>query len=144
MPLIEKLGKDENVKAIVLRVDSPGGSAMASDLIWRALEASNKPFVASMGDTAASGVTHTGHDWFVRRFQSPPDQIAGQSHCHLGCRHAGRMALTFSSLPIFSISGTILSELIDASENRLIGLLPETMAPSSRSTAMRGSRAGRL
>ena len=55
VPLIEKLGKDENVKAIVLRVDSPGGSALASDLIWRALEATNKTVVASMGDTAASG-----------------------------------------------------------------------------------------
>ena len=55
VPLIESLGKDENVKAIILRVDSPGGSALASDLIWRALEATNKPVVASMGDTAASG-----------------------------------------------------------------------------------------
>ncbi|MBL8819537.1 MAG: signal peptide peptidase SppA [Planctomyces sp.] len=55
VPLIEKIGKDPNVKAIVLRVDSPGGSALASDLIWRALEATGKPVVASMGDTAASG-----------------------------------------------------------------------------------------
>ena len=55
VPLIEKIGKDDNVKAIILRVDSPGGSALASDLIWRALEATNKPVVASMGDTAASG-----------------------------------------------------------------------------------------
>ncbi len=55
VPLIQKLGKDANVKAIVLRVDSPGGSALASDLIWRALEATGKPIVASMGDTAASG-----------------------------------------------------------------------------------------
>jgi len=55
VPLIEKIGKDENVKAILLRVDSPGGSALASDLIWRALEATHKPVVASMGDTAASG-----------------------------------------------------------------------------------------
>ena len=55
VPLIEKIGRDENVKAIILRVDSPGGSALASDLIWRALEATHKPVVASMGDTAASG-----------------------------------------------------------------------------------------
>ncbi|MEZ6043550.1 MAG: signal peptide peptidase SppA [Planctomycetaceae bacterium] len=55
VPLIQKLGKDENVKAIVLRVDSPGGSALASDLIWRALEATEKPLVVSMGDVAASG-----------------------------------------------------------------------------------------
>ena len=55
VPIIQKLGKDENCKAIVLRVDSPGGSALASDLIWRALEATGKPVVVSMGDTAASG-----------------------------------------------------------------------------------------
>lgn len=55
VPVIHKLAADPNVKAIVLRVDSPGGSALASDLIWRALETCNKPVVASMGDTAASG-----------------------------------------------------------------------------------------
>lgn len=55
VPVIHKLSKDSNVKAIVLRVDSPGGSALASDLIWRALEASGKPVIASMSDTAASG-----------------------------------------------------------------------------------------
>lgn len=55
VPLIHKLAADDNVKAIVLRVDSPGGSALASDLIWRALEASGKPIIASMSDTAASG-----------------------------------------------------------------------------------------
>ena len=52
---IRKAASDKTVKAIVLRVDSPGGSALASDLIWRALEKADKPVVASMGDTAASG-----------------------------------------------------------------------------------------
>jgi protease-4 len=47
--------RDETVKAIVLRVDSPGGSALASDLIWKELAACKKPVVASMGDVAASG-----------------------------------------------------------------------------------------
>src|SRR5262249_38712075 len=46
---------DKNVKAIVLRVDSPGGSALASDLIWNELRHSKKPVIASMSDTAASG-----------------------------------------------------------------------------------------
>lgn len=55
VPVIHKLAADANVKAIVLRVDSPGGSALASDLIWRALETCKKPIVASMSDTAASG-----------------------------------------------------------------------------------------
>ena len=52
---IRKADADDQVKAIVLRVDSPGGSALASDLIWRALKTCKKPTVASMGDTAASG-----------------------------------------------------------------------------------------
>ncbi len=48
---------DESVKAIVLRVNSPGGSALASDEIWRevTLAAETKPVVASMGALAASG-----------------------------------------------------------------------------------------
>jgi len=46
---------DKTVKAIVLRVDSPGGSALASDLIWREIVRIEKPIVASMGDVAASG-----------------------------------------------------------------------------------------
>jgi protease-4 len=47
--------EDERVKAIVLRVDSPGGSAVASDLIWNEIQTIEKPVVASMGNVAASG-----------------------------------------------------------------------------------------
>jgi len=48
---------DKTIKAIVLRVDSPGGSGLASDIIWRAVDAANqkKPVVVSMSDVAASG-----------------------------------------------------------------------------------------
>ena len=48
---------DNSIKAIVLRVDSPGGSGLASDIIWHAVEAANakKPVVVSMSDVAASG-----------------------------------------------------------------------------------------
>jgi len=52
---IQDADKNETVKAIVLRIDSPGGSALASDMIWRALMVCKKPVVASMGDVAASG-----------------------------------------------------------------------------------------
>jgi protease IV len=52
---IQEAEKDDTVKAIVLRVDSPGGSALASDLIWHELKRSKKPVIASMGDIAASG-----------------------------------------------------------------------------------------
>ena len=52
---IREAEKDDTVKAIVLRVDSPGGSALASDLIWNELSTCKKPVIASMGDVAASG-----------------------------------------------------------------------------------------
>ncbi len=49
--------KDSEVKAVVLRIDSPGGDALASDLIWHAVMdlREEKPVIASMGDVAASG-----------------------------------------------------------------------------------------
>ena len=54
---VNDAAEDSSVKAIVLRVDSPGGSALASDLMWNALEnaKAKKPVVVSMGDVAASG-----------------------------------------------------------------------------------------
>ena len=52
---LRKAEKDATVKAIVLRVDSPGGSALASDVMWREIMNCKKPVVASMGDVAASG-----------------------------------------------------------------------------------------
>jgi protease IV len=54
---IRQARKDTTVSAIVLRVNSPGGSALASDVMWREtiLAKKEKPFVVSMGDVAASG-----------------------------------------------------------------------------------------
>ncbi len=52
---IRNVRDDKTVKAVVLRIDSPGGSALASDLMWRELELLEVPFYVSMGDTAASG-----------------------------------------------------------------------------------------
>jgi protease-4 len=54
---IKTAREDKNVKAIVLRVNSPGGSALASDVIWRetVLAKEEKPLIVSMGDYAASG-----------------------------------------------------------------------------------------
>jgi protease IV len=54
---IRKARKDDKVKAIVMRVNSPGGSALASDVILREvkLAAEEKPFIVSMGNVAASG-----------------------------------------------------------------------------------------
>lgn len=54
---IDDARKDDTIKAIVLRVDSPGGSSYASDVIWHAIELAKKkkPVVISMSDVAASG-----------------------------------------------------------------------------------------
>ncbi|MCK6526417.1 signal peptide peptidase SppA [Myxococcota bacterium] len=55
---IRKARKDASIKAIVLRVDSPGGSGLASDIVWRETQLAReagKPVVASMSDFAASG-----------------------------------------------------------------------------------------
>jgi protease-4 len=52
---LQQADRDKDVKAIVMRVDSPGGSALASDLIWRATQVIDKPIIVSMGDVAGSG-----------------------------------------------------------------------------------------
>jgi len=55
---IDKARKNKDVKAIVLRINSPGGSGLASDMIWRAVERAKeagKVIISSMGDVAASG-----------------------------------------------------------------------------------------
>ena len=55
--LLQKIRADESIDALVLRVNSPGGSALASDIIWRELELikGKIPVIVSMGDVAASG-----------------------------------------------------------------------------------------
>src|SRR5439155_8824217 len=57
---IRRLRDDSSVKAIVVRIDSPGGSSTASDVIWRELtitrdQKPSRPLVTSMADLAASG-----------------------------------------------------------------------------------------
>ncbi|MBX2924835.1 MAG: signal peptide peptidase SppA [Chitinophagaceae bacterium] len=56
--LFAKLRTDKSIKGVVLRINSPGGSALASEIIWREgelIKKSGKPLVVSMGDVAASG-----------------------------------------------------------------------------------------
>lgn len=56
--ILRKIRNDKSVKALVLRVNSPGGSSLASEVIWREIELMRKaglPVIVSMGDVAASG-----------------------------------------------------------------------------------------
>ncbi|MBN1851653.1 MAG: signal peptide peptidase SppA [Pirellulales bacterium] len=52
---LKESAEDEQVAAIILRIDSPGGSALASDMIWQQTQVVKKPIIASMSDVAASG-----------------------------------------------------------------------------------------
>jgi protease-4 len=72
---IREAEKDETVKAIVLRVDSPGGSALASDLMWKELTACKKPVIASMGDVAASGGYYIS--MAARKIYAEPGTLTG-------------------------------------------------------------------
>jgi protease-4 len=74
---IRKAENDETVKAVVLRVDSPGGSALASDLIWHELIRCNKkkPVVASMSDVAASGGYYIS--MAARKIYAEPGTLTG-------------------------------------------------------------------
>jgi protease IV len=72
---IREAQSDDTVKAIVLRVDSPGGSALASDLIWNELSKCKKPVVASMGDVAASGGYYIS--MAARRIYAEPGTLTG-------------------------------------------------------------------
>jgi protease-4 len=68
---------DKSIKAIVIRIDSPGGSAYASDEIWHAIEnaKTQKPVVVSMGDVAASGGYYIACN--ANRIIAQPSTITG-------------------------------------------------------------------
>jgi protease-4 len=92
--LLAEARLDEDVKAVVLRVNSPGGSALASELIWRemGLLREQKPVIVSMGDYAASG----GY-WI----SSPADMIV-----------ADRATLT-GSIGVFGVAPNVSGALKD-------------------------------
>lgn len=76
--MIREAREDKDIKAIVLRVNSPGGSALASDQIWREVllsKESGKPVIVSMGDVAASGGYYIScaADWIFAQ----PNTITG-------------------------------------------------------------------
>jgi protease IV len=81
---VNDAANDESVKAIVLRVDSPGGSALASDLIWYALENAKKkkPVVVSMSDVAASGGYYIACN--ANKVVAQPSTITGSIGVFLG------------------------------------------------------------
>ena len=81
---INDAANDKSIRAIVLRVDSPGGSALASDLMWHAIEnaKAKKPFVVSMSDVAASGGYYIACN--ANKIVAEPSTITGSIGMFLG------------------------------------------------------------
>lgn len=74
---MERLAEDDDVKAVVMRINSPGGSALASDRMWEAARkvAAQKPLIASVGDMAASGGYYIASA--ADEIMAHPDSIVG-------------------------------------------------------------------
>jgi protease-4 len=123
---------DDNIRAVVLRIDSPGGSVMASEEIYRevvALKAAGKPVIVSMGDVAASG------GYYIA---APADQIYASATTITGSigifatiptvdRALGRLGVTVDGVGTTALSGTmrldrplqpLLSEYLQANIER--------------------------
>ena len=81
---VNDAAEDSSIKAIVLRVDSPGGSALASDLMWNALEnaKAKKPVVVSMSDVAASGGYYIACN--ANKIVAEPSTITGSIGVFMG------------------------------------------------------------
>ena len=81
---VNDAANDNSIKAIVLRVDSPGGSALASDMMWFALEnaKAKKPLVVSMSDVAASGGYYIACN--AHKIVAEPSTVTGSIGMFLG------------------------------------------------------------
>lgn len=81
---VNDAAENSSIKAIVLRVDSPGGSALASDLMWYALEKAKekKPVVVSMSDVAASGGYYIACN--ANKIVAEPSTITGSIGMFMG------------------------------------------------------------
>ena len=81
---LRQVRRDKKLEALVLRIDSPGGDALASDLMWHEIKqvAEKKPVIASMGDVAASGGNAVYALSFTRLACSKAG-LFGTDHCLL-------------------------------------------------------------
>ena len=110
-------GKDDRVKAVVFRVNSPGGSYVASDVIWREvkrLRDAGKPVVVSMGDVAGSG------GYFI---SAPADVIVAEPGTFTGSIGVIGGKLSFADL--LSQLGIRHDEVSDGRHARMMTVLDE-------------------
>lgn len=126
---IEKARNDDKVKAIVLRVNSPGGSALASEVIWRevALTVKVKPVVVSMGDYAASGGYYISSA--ATKIIANPNTITGS---------IGVFGLTFSAEKMLNEKLGITFDNVKTNNYSDIGSFYRTMRPDEYAKLLKG------
>ncbi|NPA30895.1 MAG: signal peptide peptidase SppA [Chloroflexi bacterium] len=120
IPLIQHLEKDPNVKAIVLHVNSPGGSVVASDRIYHALDQVDKPLIVYMDELAASGGYYISmaSDYIVAN----PNTMTGS---------IGVIAVFLNAEGLMEKIG-LEAEVITAGEAKDMGSIYRAMTPEER------------
>ena len=134
--LIRKVRRDEDVKAIVLRVNSGGGSALASEIIWRELSEARKqgiPVIASMGDVAASGGYYIS--CMADTILAEPNTITGSIGVFglmfdVGKFYNEKLGITFDTVKTakhsdFPLSGVLSRDLTEEERQIYQGLVDE-------------------
>ncbi|MFM9028608.1 MAG: signal peptide peptidase SppA, partial [Bacteroidota bacterium] len=120
---LRKARKDSSVKAVVLRINSPGGSALASDVIWREVELTRKvkPVIASMGDYAASG------GYYIA---CAADSIVADRNTITGS--IGVFGLMFNAQKMFNNKLGVTFDTVKTGRNSDIGSMTRPMRPEER------------
>ncbi len=120
---IREARTNDKVKAIVLRVNSPGGSALASEIIWREMDLARqeKPVIASMGDLAASG------GYYISCFA---DTILAQENTITGS--IGAFGLFFTAEELMHETLGINVESVNTNKHSDLGRIDRKLSPSER------------
>ncbi len=121
--LLDKIRKDPDIKAVVLRVNSPGGSAMASDQIWREVQLMKqvKPVVVSMGGVAASG------GYYI---SCAADEIVADSMTITGS--IGVFGLFFNAQKLMNDKLGITTSVVKTNDNADFGSIFHPMSPQQK------------
>lgn len=124
---IRKARKDSSIKAIVLRVNSSGGSALASEIIWREVQLAQKvkPVIASLGDVAASG------GYYI---VSPADTIVADNNTITGS--IGVFGLAFNTSNFFRNKLGITFDVAKTNKYADFGSLTRPMTPHEKEVLM--------
>lgn len=122
---IRKAREDDDIKAVVMRVNSPGGSALASDVVWREviLTKQEKPFIVSMGDLAASGGYYIS--CAADKIYAQPTTLTGSIGVfgiipYTGAMFENKLGITFDRVQTNDHAILSLNKKLDESELKIV------------------------